>query len=810
MHNDSISSRDPALGVPPESLEHQQVRLIYSQSPPGLLLTAFSIAAIMALMWKETPAWALLAWGGYATIVTVGRLLLVLLYRRYGGRLHENRFWKRNFLIGAALGGSVFGAAAGLVLVTPSLAHQVFLIFIIGGMAGGAIPTLSTVLMAYRSFAFMAMFPAVASMLYIGTDIHNTIGFMLAMYLIFLMSAARNLHNSIFRSLSLGFENSRLVQVLSDAKADAERINANLHDEIQQRQLAREALFQEKERAQITLESIGDGVITTDVHGHIDYMNPIAASLTGWTWSEARGRHLDEVLYLVDELTRRAIDNAFDLYLKADLKHPLPNETLLVHRHDRSEASIEVTASAIRDRSAAVSGLVLVFHDVTELRGLARQMSYQASHDGLTGLLNRREFDARLQAVLAATHQDGGHHALMYLDLDQFKVVNDTCGHLAGDELLKQLATLLQSCIRENDTLARLGGDEFGILLHGCQLDNARLIAEKLQSAVREFHFVWENRNFDIGVSIGLVPVTNNIRDFAELLRAADSACYAAKDEGRNRIHVYMPGDAIIAQRQGEMQWVHRLKDALMNDRFVLYYQPVVPVHSNSRHRAHCEILLRLRDEDGRLISPMTFIPAAERYHMMPQLDRWVVHTVLSCLGEGHPILQNYSVCAINLSGQSLGDDHFLDFVLDEIAASGVPPERICFEITETVAIANFKLATQFITRLRAMGCRFALDDFGSGLSSFGYLKSLEVDYLKIDGSFVKDIAHDKTDHAMVEAVNMIGHILGKLTIAEFVENDEILEKLRAIGVDYAQGYGIAKPQPVPLHAAPSARQQLA
>jgi len=783
----------------------EQLRLIFSQAPAALLITCFSIATVLTLLWRVTPHTPLIAWGGFALAVTAGRFLLVELYRRRRPSAAA-RVWLRRYLAGAAAGGSVFGAAAALIPLTPSPAHQVLLIFVIGGMAGGAISSMSAILPAYISFALLAIVPLVAAMLHQGGEVYSAISILLALYAVFMIGAARQVNRSVLRSLGLAFDNDQLVTTLSAAHAQAETINRDLQEAVHQQRLAREALFQEKERAQVTLESIGDAVITTDVNGRIDYLNPVAASLTGWSQDEARGRHLDEILRLVDESTDGAIDAVFQRCLSLDPRDRVCGETLVVHRDGDTRHAIEITASAIRDRAGAIAGSVLVFHDVTELRGLARQMSYQASHDALTGLINRREFDARLEAALAAVRQHGRHHALMYIDLDQFKIVNDSCGHLAGDELLKQLAELLQATIRDNDVLARLGGDEFGVLLQGCTLDNALPIAEKLLRIVHEFHFVWEGRSFDVGMSIGLVPLTADLHDRAELLRAADAACYVAKDEGRNRIHVYLRDDQTIAQRHGEMQWLQRIKQALAEDEFELHYQPVVPIDAGGGLPSHCEVLLRMRDAGGRLIPPLTFLPAAERYQLMPQIDRWVVSKVLGTLSAGGSVLGDYDICAINLSGQSLGDEDFLDFVLLELAEAGLAPERLCFEITETAAIANFQRASQFVTRLRAMGCRFALDDFGSGLSSFGYLKSLPVDYLKIDGRFVRDIVDDRTDRTMVEAVNRIGHVMGKQTIAEFVENDAILALLRELGVDYAQGYGIAMPQPVSAPGAAARR----
>jgi len=571
-------------------------------------------------------------------------------------------------------------------------------------------------------------------------------------------------------------------------------VEGNTRDITQLREIE-EALHSEQQRALVTLESIGDGVITTDELGRVTYLNPVAELMTGWHEDEVAGQPLKELFQLFDEEGGLSVvDPVAHCLLLGDHAVVKGNPTLRNREGDR-EYSLKISASPLRDQVGSVSGVVIVFHDVTDLRSLAREMSYKATHDALTGLVNRREFEMRLDDALATAKQEGAGHALCYLDLDQFKVVNDSCGHRAGDELLVQLSTQLQECIRDSDTLARLGGDEFGVLLDHCPLERAQKITETLRQAVREFSFVWDGKSFEIGVSIGLVEISAESGTQAELLSAADSACYIAKDLGRNRVHVSHSGDEVVAEHQGQMRWVQRINEALKDDRFALYCQSVVPILDEDAPHYH-EILVRMIDSDGSIIVPGQFLPAAERYNLMSAIDRWVVSNSLRAVSEAGDRVGK-DLFAINLSGESISDASFLSFVVEQIDSSGVAPERICFEITETVAIANFMQANKFISLLRGMGCLFALDDFGSGLSSFGYLKRLSVNFLKIDGHLVHDIADNLVDQAMVEAINRIGHTMGVKTIAEFVENDEILARLRSIGVDYAQGYGIGRPCPL-------------
>jgi len=586
--------------------------------------------------------------------------------------------------------------------------------------------------------------------------------------------------------------------VLSRAKAREDatgrtRRLVGVELDITDRKLYEEALFREKESAQITLQSIGDGVITTDAEGYVEYVNPVAEELTGWRLDDATGRHIDEIFRSFHEETCEPLDNPMSMAIRRTRAIKSVRPTLLIRR-DGNELYIENTASPIRDGGGKVTGGVLVFHDVSEARELNRRLSYHASHDILTGLVNRREFENRLERALKSAKARETSYALLYLDLDQFKIINDTCGHSAGDALLGQLGALLKSKIRWRDTLARLGGDEFGVLLESCTVDEAISNAEGLRETIREFKFQWDERIFRLGVSIGVVPITADNDDVASLLSAADAACAAAKEAGRNRIHCFAENDIELMRRRREMQWAARINNALDEARFELFRQTILPLQDNTESGAHYELLLRMRDENGSVVSPELFIAAAERYGITPNIDRWVIENAFRWLVSEADERERLSLCSINLSGQSLGDDKFLPFVVDQFRRSGLDASKICFEITETAAVASYSQAKRFIQSLKELGCKFALDDFGTGLSSFGYLKHFPVDFLKIDGSFVKEILHDPIDREMVRSINEIGHLTGKRTIAEFAENVEIITMLRGLGVDYAQGYGVSEP----------------
>jgi diguanylate cyclase (GGDEF)-like protein/PAS domain S-box-containing protein len=543
----------------------------------------------------------------------------------------------------------------------------------------------------------------------------------------------------------------------------------------------------EKERAQVTLAGIADAVITSDKLGYVVYMNNTAERLAGVSSHDAINKPLKSVFKLMNTDKTSVIASCW----LTDSASSFDEVVLL--RDDGVEFVITKSTSPLNTDDGVLFGHVTVLHDVTVLRSLSTQLSYQARHDALTELVNRYEFEHKVQEAINDASAGDRKHCLAYMDLDQFKVVNDTCGHAAGDKLLQQLADNLKAKVRNADTLARLGGDEFALLLMGCDLEKAQTILEDLLEVVQSFRFTYDNRVFKVGVSIGLMEIAPN-QDFnlTELISAADSACYIAKKNGGNRVYAHLPEDNEIIERSNQLEWVSSIHLALEQHHFELYIQRIESLGLSLEQ--HCELLIRMRGDDGSLYPPSYFLPAAERYHLMPKIDRWVVSEALSIMASKQDSFPY--VCAINLSGQTLSEDGFLDYVIEQINLHGVDAKKICFEITETAVIANLNKARYLIHALRAIGCRFSLDDFGSGLSSFGYLKNLEVDFLKIDGMFVKSIVNNKIDRAMVESINNVGHVIGLHTIAEFAENDEIIQILKEIGVDYAQGYGIAKPEP--------------
>jgi len=563
--------------------------------------------------------------------------------------------------------------------------------------------------------------------------------------------------------------------------------------DITERKQAEQALARAEELARVTLQSIGDGVITTDAEGRVTALNPIAERLTGWQQADALGQPVDAVFCLVHEDTRRPVDSPLLRCLAEDQAIDLSGTSTLLNR-DGVEYHVEDSAAPIHLPDGTLAGAVIVFRDVTDTRRLTAEMSHQARHDPLTGLPNRREFESRLGDLLEQARRGDALHALCYVDLDQFKVVNDGCGHAAGDQLLAELATLLHHQIRRGDLLARLGGDEFGLLLTDCPPEKASQIAGDLLASIGDFRFRWGERSFTVGASMGLVPVSATAASAAELMREADLACYTAKDLGRNRIHLFRPGDADLARRRSEMQWATELRDALDQQRLLLYVQPICAL-GGADGLPWYEVLLRLRQRDGRITLPGAFLPAAERFGLMPLIDGYVLARAIGhLLGPGRAGGARLSV---NLSGRSLEAPGVISMLQDYFGDPRHLPGRLCLELTESTAVAHLGRTREFISRLRGAGCQFALDDFGTGVSSFAYLKHLPVDYLKLDGSFVRDITREPIDRAMVEAIHRLSAIMGFETIAEFVEDEATLQMLRGIGVNHGQGFLLGRPAPI-------------
>ncbi len=577
--------------------------------------------------------------------------------------------------------------------------------------------------------------------------------------------------------------NETLEGTVRKREQDLLEVNKVLKKEMSE-SIVREQAIKEM---QFALTNAMPGMSKLDKTGRYIAVNAYYSSMFLFQEQELIGKNWETIIHPDDRVWARMAYRQMMTEGKAELE-------ARVLRKDGSKFYQQALMIKIIDAQGEFNGHHCFMCDISERKQAEEELNFQASHDSLTGLINRREFEYYAQHLFTTIREIEGGHALCYLDLDQFKVINDTCGHVAGDQMLQQVSKIMGETVRRHDTLARLGGDEFGIIMEHCSLDNAYQIAQNLLNAVRNYQFVWEGCIFRVGVSIGLVAMTSTTPSLSELLKQADIACYMAKDKGRARVHIYSTGDVELTKHRGEMKSVGQIYQSLKEDRFSLFVQTVQSL-KNIKGK-HYEILIRMEWEEGKLIPPSEFLPAAERYNIISSIDRWVINRTCQLLVENPNFVKQINFVAINISGQSFSDETFLDYVSTQIQKSGINGNKFCFEITETAAISNLNKANEFIAVLRQYGCQFSLDDFGSGLSSYGYLKNLSAEYLKIDGMFVKDILNDPIDRAIVRSINDIGHELGMQTIAEFVENTEIRDMLEEMGVDYVQGYGIDKPQP--------------
>ncbi len=564
----------------------------------------------------------------------------------------------------------------------------------------------------------------------------------------------------------------------------------------QQLQQSSKNLSELNNKMRMLLESTGEGIFGVDLNGKCSFINYAAAEMFGFPISELDGKDIHSLTHHTYQDGAEFPAKDCPIVLTFNSGQPHHSNEDCFWRKDGSYFPVQYSAYPIHNEQREITGSVVIFRDITEQQVTTNKINYLASHDSLTGLLNRYSFEQKLEAAIGTARTAETEHVICYLDLDQFKVINDTCGHLAGDEMLKMITHLLTESLHKNDILARLGGDEFGLILENHSIAQATQLTQEICDTIKDFRFVWQDKIFNMSVSIGLSAITHETTSAQNLLSAVDTACYVAKNKGRNQLHICQDDDIETAKHQDEMQWVSEVRKAIDDNRLVLYKQAIIPSEIHSKEHQHFEMLIRMKDEQDNLIPPGAFLPAAEHYDLIGDIDRWVIQATFKWLANQLNNNELIDFCSINLSGQSIGDKKLYQFIIDQQHKWGIKSEIICFEVTENAAITRIDQAISFIKQLRKKGFLFALDDFGTGMSSFSYLKNLPVDFLKIDGSFVKDIIDDPIDHAMVKSINDIGHIMGLKTIAEYVENEEIQNELIHMGVDYLQGYGLAKPEP--------------
>ena len=749
-----------------------QVAFLYRNSPVGFAVTLVAGALLAFSMHPQIAASVLLIWYAILVLITGMRFTLSYVYHWARPPANRARRWETLFLVGTAMAGLAWGSTIFVLYPADAVPYQVFLAMVLAGISAGAVAVFSARLAAYLAFAVPILLPAAVHFLAQGDSLHRILGVLTLLFLGGMMVTARNSERAFRTTLELRFDNRQLAE------------------EIAERRRVQNELSASEERFRDFAESAADWFWEMDSDLRFTAISERFEDVAGVPREHLLG-HGEPHFFAKYVEKPEELQGCLDLLFQ---RQAFDNLELTWTRPDQARRTFQLSAKPLYAPHGAFAGYRGVGRDVTEEHRKAKLLAYQAQHDALTGLVNRPEFTRRVEHAISRCQRDGTPCVVCYLDLDHFKLVNDTVGHAAGDELLKQIAGLFLGRIRARDTVSRLGGDEFSLLLEDCPLKNGIDLAESLVATLEDFRFRWEGRNFGVGASVGVVPIVSGDETVVQLLAQADLACYAAKDTGRNRVQVFRTEDSDLARRQDELHRVSELRDALENDQFCLYIQPIQAL--GSRSISHYEVLLRLQGRDHEIITPGSFIPAAERYDLMRELDRWVVRKTIMAAARGG--LDNSDAALfVNLSGNSLDDDRLLRFIQENLNRAGVNAARIGFEITETTAVRHLSHAERLVQQLKSHGHCFALDDFGSGLSSFAYLKRLPVDFLKIDASFVRDMAQDATARAMVTAIKQIGQTLGIETIAEGVESENTLAALGELGVDYAQGYAVGKPIPL-------------
>ena len=779
-----------------EILRKQADRLFEEALFSNLTVIGVSILIVTVLFdYLQSQSLLLVGWSSAICLLSICRLAVLFLYKKHNalfGLSAKGWMTLYTFLTGCV--GTVWGLASIFYIVIDDIQINTLFYILISTVVAAAVPVLSAWFPTFLAYTIPQLVLLTSMSLYQIQTVNVdklayilTVGF-IAYYLL-MFSMARRANQNLIKSLKLQESNQYLLTKLNDEMLQREEL---IKERTKELSLSNDKLKASQEhmlKLSRAVESSPNPILITDANGTIEYVNKRCEKLSGYTAVEMHGQRLET--YKSNKMPSAFFD---------EIWHQTASEgqwsgEIENCRKDGSHYWVKLYLAAVYDDQKNINHYVAIYEDITESRKLAKKLSFQATHDNLTGLINRTEFERRLSMLVNDAQRIGTEHALCFLDLDQFKVINDTCGHIAGDELLRQLGSLLGGSTRKSDTLARLGGDEFAILVEDCELEKAEFIANEIKELVSQFQFIWETQVFTVGVSIGVTTITSATRNRTEALKQADSACYAAKNSGRNRVYVYQEQDQQLTAQKGEFKWVNEIKEALIEDRFELYAQPIVS--TETEHLAMYEVLVRLRSKAGQLFPPGAFLSSAERYNLSDRIDKWVVSHVFEWLEQHYHSLPHLNYLAINLSGASIGDEGMLAYIRTKLSAASFNQEMIKFEITETAAIANLKQAHHFINSVLALGCQFSLDDFGSGLSSFAYLKNLPVQSIKIDGMFVKDMHVDPLDYEMVKSINDIGHVMGLETIAEFVESEEIWQKLKAIGVNYGQGYHLGKPAPI-------------
>jgi diguanylate cyclase (GGDEF)-like protein/PAS domain S-box-containing protein len=777
---------------------NQDLHYLYKQAPAGIILTIISALLVSWFVLPVVPDYIYVPWLAFIVLTAFTHTLIIKQFTKYKNSLQVNNQWAVYQAL--MVGTTGFAFSVGYILFLPLLSDfsQIILLLILATLAVAFLPILSVFLPAYIIYISAFIFPIIFWIYSLPPEKAYPIATLLAVTYCMLVVIASYYSKALLEAFGLAGEVNGHVKYLYDIIDKTKTLNVKLKKDIYEYIKKNDSVSKQKEQAEVTLQSIGEGVISTDQLGRINYINPIAEIYTGWNAKEVKGMYLSTILNIIDESTHVKLSNPVELCLEKNIAINSTDSTILVRR-DGLEYAIEYSATPIIEANVA-TGSVMIFRDVTEKRSMQKTLDWQAKHDPLTGLINRREFDSRLKKIITNPDKAEREHALCFIDLDRFKLINDSCGHQAGDELLKRIAERLKKIARDTDTIARLGGDEFAVLLYSCNIDKAKLIAEIFREEAFNVKFEWYEKHFSITASIGIVPLNESTESLTELQRVADLVCYRAKGAGGNKIEVYEEGKTEKKKHSGELKILEELQHNLEKEKFKIYTQQIQPLDSLNDTLFY-EVLLRMNNSEGELLSANNFLHTAKVYHMLAAIDDWVLKVVMELIAYGSPLFNQAHIISINLSQQSVFNENFIKHTINMFNEYDIPAGNICFEINECQFDSSMELFKRFVTLIKRQGCKIALDDFNYNPSSINSIKQLGVDFIKIDAREFGDINDSKNyNYKLLESINGINHLVGSQTIIKCIDNPDIIESLFEIGTDYIQGYSVEPPQALHNH----------
>ncbi|GEM_PF-1589029 len=802
--NENINSQNSSNTLEIDHLEepvkhslknnNQALYYLYQQAPVGIILNIVSALLVTWFILPTTPDYLYIPWLAFIVLTAFTHTLIIKEFVNQKTSVQINNQWAVYQTLMVAISALTFSVGYLLFLPLASFFVQVILLLILAILSIAYLPLLSVFLPSYIIYISTFIFPMIFWIYSIPPEEAYPTAALLAVTYCILVLAANYYSKSLLNAFYLAGEVDGQVKNLEDIIEKTKNLNLHLYKDNHEYIRKNEVVCHQKQQAEITLQSIGEGVISTDQFGRVVYMNPVAEIYTGWLADDIKGKHLSMVLNLVDESSHIKLSNPIEQCIESNTTVNSSDNSILIRR-DGLEYAIEYSATPIKQENNTLTGSVMIFRDVTEKRSMEKNLNWQAKHDPLTGLINRREFDDRLNKIISSSNKSDREHAVCYIDLDRFKLVNDSCGHQAGDELLKKISDRLKKIARDTDTVARLGGDEFAVIMYSCNLDKAKLIAEIFREEVFNTKFDWHGKSISITASIGIVPLNVSTTSLTDLKRVADLICCRAKDSGGNRIEILESGKSNFKKHTGDLKILEELQKSLEKESFKIYTQKIKPL-DDLNDILFYEVLLRMKNTEGDILPASSFLHAAETYHMLSAIDDWVLKVVMEMIAYGNPLFNKAHMISINLSQQSVLNENFIKYAVDTFNDYDIPAGNICFEINETQFYDNMERFKRFVTLMKRQGCKIALDNFNYNPVSINLVKQLNIDYIKVDARQFSNISVEKNhDYKLLESINDINHLIGAQTIMKCIDSDNIIKPSFQIGADFIQGIFIDPPQ---------------